>query len=31
MTDIAQPRSSSRSRTLKRGGRNRSGQTNFEL
>lgn len=29
--EIAQPRSSSRSRSLKGGGRNRSGQTNFEL
>jgi succinate dehydrogenase / fumarate reductase membrane anchor subunit len=28
---IAAPRSSSRSRSLKGGGRNRSGQTNFEL
>ena len=31
MSDIAAPRSSSRSRSLKGGGRNRSGQTNFEL
>ena len=31
MTEIAAPRSSSRSRNLKGGGRNRSGQTNFEL
>ncbi len=31
MTEIAAPRSSSRSRSLKGGGRNRSGQTNFEL
>jgi len=31
MTDIAAPRSSTRSRSLKGGGRNRSGQTNFEL
>ncbi len=31
MSDIAAPRSSTRSRSLKGGGRNRSGQTNFEL
>jgi succinate dehydrogenase / fumarate reductase, membrane anchor subunit len=31
MTDIAAPRSSSSARRLKGGGRNRSGQTNFEL
>jgi succinate dehydrogenase / fumarate reductase membrane anchor subunit len=31
MSEIAAPRSSSRSRSLKGGGRNRSGQTNFEL
>ena len=30
-SEIAAPRSSSRSRSLKGGGRNRSGQTNFEL
>jgi succinate dehydrogenase / fumarate reductase, membrane anchor subunit len=31
MSEIAAPRSSSRARNLKGGGRNRSGQTNFEL
>ena len=31
MSDIAAPRSSTRARSLKGGGRNRSGQTNFEL
>jgi succinate dehydrogenase / fumarate reductase membrane anchor subunit len=31
MSEIAQPRSSTRARSLKGGGRNRSGQTNFEL
>src|SRR4051812_39081417 len=31
MSEIAAPRSSSRARSLKGGGRNRSGQTNFEL
>src|SRR3954465_1135335 len=31
MSEIAAPRSSSRARSLKGGGRNRSGQTSFEL